>query len=50
MRKIGNFSPFTEIFDFCPYKTRSFKSEKNRKFFTTYKTGSFESKHRKCSK
>ena len=29
--KIKKFSPFTEIKDFCPYKTRGFKS-KNRKF------------------
>ena len=33
MKKIGNFLPFTEIRNFC-----------------SYKTGNFESKHRKCSK
>jgi len=31
MKKTGSFLPFTEIRNFCPYKTGNFES-KNRKF------------------
>ena len=48
--KIGNFLPFTEIKNFCPYtwKTRNFLCLKNREFLR--KSGSFESKLEKSSK